>query len=751
MSASPESSDIRHTTISEDVEDPTAVGQEIMYKPRFRRSRTGCLRCRKGKHKCDEEKPVCRRCRHSKGECIWPILRQIRPTEKSISPEEGSVTKRPEGGERKRKRRRKQAAETSKKGDAQALAQEPRSGTERITVLGDGKELFSPLNEEQMIGQASDFAFDYDSEISRVTRAVNVGTSYGSSEGLQQDSMTLIGTQGGSDGHGKLVRMPKEPLALVFPDDHERELMHHLLCFGNIVLYAVPRANQPIQYLNLAQCLANRRETSIETDAVLLSLLSVAAVHRSSIIMQQEHRYLTSPPVGRWGSPKSGHLALIAESGGSDTFACENRNQVGSKRQEGEGEYRRAVGDQFARLALDLCKTGVLLKLSPGGSSFLANTVSIIISQALNGGRLWQEAYITALNIIKARGGPLRMVKSAQRKSETELHRVRTLLENLVIVDVCWCLASGSAPTLMTEAFAPWWFDFVVDNEDTVHNSYGVDRGVIEMLNRVNMLVHERRLLITALDPNYLHQHLEKVHDLLLELSVWENDLQKADVTGRPARVALGNTVLIHTIKMGGQLIVLHVDLLNHPHSHPEVQASAKCAIGNLGRSSKTLAVVALLLPAIISGSMMFDEEGRDRVRKAIIDLRSTVAFAFDVEEAFNRLNKGSAFFKDTSFTPYGIKRIKERVGYSPVYLTIDIDTPDPAFAPATGTPEIGGWTTREMIKILHGLKDLKIVGADVVEVAPSYDTTAEITQIAAAGLVFELLSMMALTPVVKT
>ncbi|WWD01465.1 agmatinase [Kwoniella sp. B9012] len=97
------------------------------------------------------------------------------------------------------------------------------------------------------------------------------------------------------------------------------------------------------------------------------------------------------------------------------------------------------------------------------------------------------------------------------------------------------------------------------------------------------------------------------------------------------------------------------------------------------------------------------------------------------------------------------IKRIKDRVGDSPVYLTIDIDTLDPAFAPATGTPEIGGWTSREMIKILHGLKDLKIVGADVVEVAPAYDTTAEITQIAAAGLVFELLSMMALTPVVKT
>ncbi|KAK4687893.1 agmatinase, partial [Tremellales sp. Uapishka_1] len=89
------------------------------------------------------------------------------------------------------------------------------------------------------------------------------------------------------------------------------------------------------------------------------------------------------------------------------------------------------------------------------------------------------------------------------------------------------------------------------------------------------------------------------------------------------------------------------------------------------------------------------------------------------------------------------IKRIKERVGTNPVYLTIDIDTLDPAFAAS-------GWTSREMIKILHGLKDLKIVGADVVEVAPAYDDQAETTQIVAAGLVFELISIMALTPVIK-
>lgn len=65
------------------------------------------------------------------------------------------------------------------------------------------------------------------------------------------------------------------------------------------------------------------------------------------------------------------------------------------------------------------------------------------------------------------------------------------------------------------------------------------------------------------------------------------------------------------------------------------------------------------------------------------------------------------------------IKRIVERVGTTrPVYLSIDIDTLDPAFAPATGTPETGGWSTRELRTILRGLEELNLIAADIVEVA---------------------------------
>lgn len=81
-----------------------------------------------------------------------------------------------------------------------------------------------------------------------------------------------------------------------------------------------------------------------------------------------------------------------------------------------------------------------------------------------------------------------------------------------------------------------------------------------------------------------------------------------------------------------------------------------------------------------------------------------------------------------------------------PVYISLDIDVVDPGFAPATGTPESGGWTSREMKRIVRGFAGLNIVGVDIVEVAPAYDTNAEITSILAADLVHEFFSVMVAT-----
>jgi len=75
--------------------------------------------------------------------------------------------------------------------------------------------------------------------------------------------------------------------------------------------------------------------------------------------------------------------------------------------------------------------------------------------------------------------------------------------------------------------------------------------------------------------------------------------------------------------------------------------------------------------------------------------------------------------------------------------LSIDIDTLDPAFAPATGTPETGGWSTRELRTIIRGLEGINIIACDIVEVAPAYDTNAEHTTMAAADTLYEVMTLM--------
>lgn len=86
---------------------------------------------------------------------------------------------------------------------------------------------------------------------------------------------------------------------------------------------------------------------------------------------------------------------------------------------------------------------------------------------------------------------------------------------------------------------------------------------------------------------------------------------------------------------------------------------------------------------------------------------------------------------------------ITERVGDLPVYLSVDIDVLDPAFAPGTGTPEAGGMTSRELLRVLRALTGLHLVGGDVVEVAPAYDH-AEITTLAAATVAYDIITLMA-------
>ena len=91
---------------------------------------------------------------------------------------------------------------------------------------------------------------------------------------------------------------------------------------------------------------------------------------------------------------------------------------------------------------------------------------------------------------------------------------------------------------------------------------------------------------------------------------------------------------------------------------------------------------------------------------------------------------------------PRAIERMLARLGDRPVYVSVDIDVLDPAHAPGTGTPEAGGMTSRELLSMIRALRNLNLVGADIVEVSPAYDH-AQITGVAASHVTYEIISAM--------
>jgi guanidinobutyrase len=125
------------------------------------------------------------------------------------------------------------------------------------------------------------------------------------------------------------------------------------------------------------------------------------------------------------------------------------------------------------------------------------------------------------------------------------------------------------------------------------------------------------------------------------------------------------------------------------------------------------------------------------------IGLRGTGYSAEDFSEAagwgFQQFPAHELWHKSLSYLGAEIRR---DIGDIPTYVTYDIDSLDPAYAPGTGTPEIGGLTTPQAMELIRGLKGLNIVGCDLVEVSPPYDTSGN-TALTGANLLYELLCVL--------
>jgi agmatinase len=139
-------------------------------------------------------------------------------------------------------------------------------------------------------------------------------------------------------------------------------------------------------------------------------------------------------------------------------------------------------------------------------------------------------------------------------------------------------------------------------------------------------------------------------------------------------------------------------------------------------------------------------EEGLiDASRSSQIGLRGSV---YELEDIQMSRDLGFQVFTASEMRQVGlaevITAVKQRAGGGPCFLTFDIDFVDPTFAPATGTPEVGGFNSWESQYLLRGLQGINFVAFDLVEVSPPYDTPGATTALLAANLVYEFLGLLA-------
>ncbi|KAH9992913.1 agmatinase [Russula vinacea] len=277
----------------------------------------------------------------------------------------------------------------------------------------------------------------------------------------------------------------------------------------------------------------------------------------------------------------------------------------------------------------------------------------------------------------------------------------------------------------------------------TLYGGYNVPLEVNPFLSGLK-IVDCGDIPVTPYDNAYAIQQIENGHRELLHrtpFSALPNDsltgapLEPISKDGKhhPRVITLGgdHTIVLPLLRSihsaYGPISVIHFD------SHLDTWKPAERAAINHG----TYFYWASREGLIANGSSIASIPPHGAIRTT---LSGPADYANDDESGFQRIEAREI---DTIGTAGIIEKIRKTVGDKPVYLSIDIDSIDPAFAPATGTPETGGWSTREP-------GGLHIVSADIVEVAPAYDTNAELTTMAAADVLFEVLSVMAKTPLGK-
>ncbi|WWD15837.1 hypothetical protein CI109_100261 [Kwoniella shandongensis] len=419
---------------------PTSGRSGQKRRQKYTRTRTGCLCCRARRIKCDEARPVCKRCVIAKKTCQYPDC--------------GEESK----GGRSGKGSKHSGSDESEESEDDGRQKSSRRTSDASKDRNSG----SPPDHVGQNGQRNDLGWDAsyvgDQGYQGSTLGMGLGTSTATasgSSGVNGQSWSLsteTGKQEWSAEQGGTPMLSTPNFLLPwFPTVEERSLILHYCANAASLMMAIPSGLNPMLAINLPLALDSPRGMNPSADALRVALLGIGAIHQAF---------------------------LLARSGVATSQTAAMFQYASTLRDTGKEMVRRAVA----------AGPGVFSDAALGAGTALA-TIDIFF-----GGAGWKENFKLAKDMVALRGGPAEMLKNSTPTKLTEgvtVSPARLMLEILAIYETFGCLTTGEEPTLISDRWESWWLEASRSTyeEHSVEKQFGMSRVMVLLFARLTRLI----------------------------------------------------------------------------------------------------------------------------------------------------------------------------------------------------------------------------------------------------------------------
>ncbi|KAL7410330.1 fungal-specific transcription factor domain-containing protein [Mrakia frigida] len=604
-------------------------------RPKYIRTKSGCLCCRKKRVKCDEEHPSCKRCRNAGRDCVWPAEVAGGGEERGTSGSDGGSSVGDESPEKPTVslpvgRGSSRSVRGVERGAAKAPSTRPKINSDNATLSPavsssqssySGNHLSVTSTRSSVStspGASASPSFDFNMQFPSLDHEVAI-SPVSTFNNVAPDMDAAAGFGGVALGPGSLLN----PMALLpwFPTAEERGLILHFCQNSSALLMAIPAPLNPVLSVLLPLALSAPRGFSAPTDALRLSLLCVSATHQAYLLARAQ-----APPLIL---SKSLDLAI--------GLRADARVLIKSV-----GINGGAQGD--------------------AADALLAASVMMGVVDVMLGGHSYTQNFELAKALVDARGGPSAIIAEGAvvyLADGVSVSRTRLMLEILAVHEVLSSLVSEKGATLISEG--TWW---QAENQLSYHsvsveNHFGVTRPVIALLAEATALVTRASLASCVVTE----RSEDEMSSLLFLEAFGDNHacgsepdvvgirrdanelLEKVDAliggqTLGDGRLRDGNNAYLNAIK----ILVLR-NVFKCARSDTRVQKSALNVLEACSASVAAYRPLHLTWPLIIASSQV-DAPARPWVLTVLEGLRTQCCFNVDsgeriIGEVWNRLDQG--------------------------------------------------------------------------------------------------------------